>query len=228
MANRPAVFLDRDGVINPLIYYADHGFVDSPFTLVQFRVFPHVPKAIRLFNDLGFAVIVASNQPGVAKGHFHEELLEKIEAKLQHKLNTAGAHIDDFYYCLHHPQAIKRKLRKRCACRKPGANLLRKAARDLNISLPDSYMIGDGLTDIEAGIRAGCKTIFVGGWKPEHFQFMRGENYQPDFVVSDLWQAARLIQRQCRQEILSPEARNLPKTSLSANPPKYMARKAAS
>ena len=228
MANRPAVFLDRDGVINPLIYYADHGLVDSPFTLEQFRVFPYVPKAVRLFNDLGFAVIVASNQPGVAKGHFDEDLLGKIEAKLQSKLELAGARIDDFYYCLHHPQAVKRKLRKHCACRKPGANLLRKAARDLGISLADSYMIGDGLTDIEAGIRAGCKTIFVGKWKPEHLQFMRGQDYRPDFVVPDLWQAARLIQQQCKQAQLSPEAGLFAEDNLSTVPSKYMAGKAAS
>ncbi len=198
MENRPAVFLDRDGVINPMIYYADHGFADSPFPLKQFSILPRVPQAIRLLNDLGFAVVVVSNQPGIAKGHFEESLLRETEAKTQDALKEAGAHIDAFYYCIHHPQAIKRELRKRCACRKPGANLLRQAARGMKLSLPNSYMIGDGLTDMEAGHRAGCKTVFVGRWKYEHFQFMRSESSKPDFVASDLWHAARLIAEQNR------------------------------
>ncbi|HEY1463061.1 MAG TPA: HAD family hydrolase [Terriglobales bacterium] len=200
MENRPAVFLDRDGVINPMIYYADHGFVDSPFTLKQFSVLPHVPRAIRLLNDLGFAVVVASNQPGIAKGHFEKNLLRKIEEKTQDALSKAGARIDAFYYCIHHPQAVIVELRKRCACRKPGANLLRKAAREMKLSLANSYMIGDGLTDIEAGIRVGCKTIFVGRWKYEHFQFMHSENAKPNFIASDLWHAARLIEQQCHAQ----------------------------
>lgn len=196
MENRPAVFLDRDGVINPMIYYSDHGFVDSPFTLKQFTILPRVPQAIRLLNSLGFAVVVASNQPGIAKGHFEESLLQQTEQKIQVALDKAGAQIDAFYYCIHHPQAIKRELRKHCACRKPGANLLRKAAREMKLSLPDSYMVGDGLTDIEAGRRAGCKTIFIGRWKYEHFQFMHSENSKPDFIAADLWEAARLIEQQ--------------------------------
>ena len=204
MENRPAVFLDRDGVINPMIYYADHGFVDSPFTLKQFSILPRVPQAVRLLNDLDFAVVVASNQPGIAKGHFEENLLRQTEKKIQGVLAKAGAHIDGFYYCIHHPQAIKRELRKRCACRKPGANLLRKAAREMKLSLTNSYMVGDGLTDMEAGRRAGCKTIFIGRWKYEHFQFMRSENSQPDFVAPDLWQAARLIEQQFRAQEDSP------------------------
>jgi D-glycero-D-manno-heptose 1,7-bisphosphate phosphatase len=200
MENRPAVFLDRDGVINPMVYYADHGLIDSPFTLEQFTILPRVPRAVRLLNDLGFAVVVASNQPGIAKGHFEENLLRETEEKTQGALEKAGAHIDAFYYCIHHPQAIKRELRKRCACRKPGANLLRKAAREMKLSLQNSYMVGDGLTDIEAGKRAGCKTIFVGRWKYEHFQFLRSENSKPDFIATDLWHAARLIEQQWRAQ----------------------------
>jgi D-glycero-D-manno-heptose 1,7-bisphosphate phosphatase len=187
-----AVFLDRDGVINPLIYHRDAGIVDSPFTLEQFRVSRNVPEAIRIFNDLGLAVVVVSNQPGVAKGHFEESLLPKFNRKLDAALRNA-ARIDAIYYCLHHPQAIRKEFRKRCRCRKPGIGMLTRAAREMGLSLEDSYMVGDGLTDIEAGARAGCRTVFIGRWKCEHCQFIHPPSLRPTFVAKDLWEAARLI-----------------------------------
>jgi D-glycero-D-manno-heptose 1,7-bisphosphate phosphatase len=189
-----AVFLDRDGVINPLIYHKDVGIIDSPFTLAQFRVLPRVPQAIRRFNDLGLAVVVVSNQPGIAKGHFDRDLLEKLDRKLDATLKPFGARIDATYYCLHHPEAVVKKLRRRCQCRKPGIGLLTAAARDLGLSLAESYMIGDGLTDIEAGTRAGCRTVFVGRWKCEICQFIRPHGLHPTFVAKDLWQASQVIQ----------------------------------
>ncbi len=195
MRKVPAVFLDRDGVINPLIYHRDPSIIDSPFTIDQFQVYPAVPKAIRLLNDKGFAVVIVSNQPGVAKGHFHPALLHQLEVKLCDALVTAGAHLDGIYYCLHHPEAVVHQLRKRCACRKPGTAMLKQAARDLNLSLKDSYMVGDGLTDIEAGYRAGCKTVFIGRWKSEHSRFIHPSTLEPTFVARDLLQAARVIQR---------------------------------
>lgn len=189
-----AVFLDRDGVINPLIYHQDAGIVDSPFTLSQFNVFRRVPKAIRLLNDMGMAVIVVSNQPGIAKKHFDVSLLPKFEKKLNVALKTAGARVDAFYYCLHHPDSAVKHLRKRCSCRKPGIGLLTHAARAFGLSLSQSYMVGDGLTDIEAGNRAGCRTIFIGRWKCEYCQFIRPADLHPTFVAKDLWEAVQRIQ----------------------------------
>src|SRR5258708_21907299 len=194
MEKRPAVFLDRDGVINPLIYHQDHGIVDSPFTLRQFSILPKVPEAIRLLNDLGFVIVIASNQPGIAKRHFGKELLRKFEKKLNASLDQAGARIDAVYYCLHHPEASVRELRKQCSCRKPDSGMLTHAAEDMALSLPDSYMFGDGLTDVEAGDRAGCRTIFIGRWKCEHSQFIHPPELRPTFVAKDLWEAAQIIQ----------------------------------
>jgi D-glycero-D-manno-heptose 1,7-bisphosphate phosphatase len=189
-----AVFLDRDGVINPLVYHKDAGIVDSPFTLRQFHVFPRVPSAIRLLNDLGLLVAVISNQPGIAKKHFSAAMLHKFDRKLHASLRPAGAHLDATYYCLHHPDALVKRLRKRCTCRKPGTGLLLQAAKDLGISLRDCYMVGDGLTDIEAGSRAGCTTIFIGRWKPEYTQFIHPSDLRPTFVARDLREAVRIIQ----------------------------------
>jgi D-glycero-D-manno-heptose 1,7-bisphosphate phosphatase len=199
MAGATAVFLDRDGVINRLIYHQDVGIVDSPFTIAQFRVLPRVPRAIRLLNDLGLRVVMVSNQPGIAKGHFDAATLRKFEKKLLAALRSAGAHLDAVYYCLHHPQASVGALRKRCRCRKPGTGMLTRAARDLNLSLNASYMVGDGLTDIEAGSRAGCRTIFVGQWKCEHEKFIHPRSLRPTLVARDLWDAALLIRKELRR-----------------------------
>jgi len=193
MSDKGAVFLDRDGVINPLIYHRDVGIIDSPFTVAQFQVLPHVPRAIRQLNDLGLPVVVVSNQPGIAKGHFGLATLEQFDRKLKSTLKPVAARIDAIYYCLHHPEATVEALRKRCACRKPGIGLFTKAARELGISLARSYMIGDGLTDIEAGARAGCRTVFVGRWKCEHCQFIQPHDLRPDFTARDLWKAVQLI-----------------------------------
>jgi D-glycero-D-manno-heptose 1,7-bisphosphate phosphatase len=201
MAPVPAVFLDRDGVINRLIYHQDAGIVDSPFTAAQFQVFPWVPRAIRLLNDLGLPVVIVSNQPGIAKEHFAPEMLGEFEEQLQAALASSRAHLDASYYCFHHPDAVLKDLRKNCSCRKPGIGMFTRAARDLDLSLENSYMVGDGLTDIEAGHRAGCKTIFVGTWKCEHCQFIRPHNLRATAVAKDLLQAARLIEQAFRSDM---------------------------
>ena len=193
MSAKGAVFLDRDGVINRLIYHREVGIVDSPFTLRQFELLPKVPRAIRLLNGLDLPVVVVSNQPGIAKKHFDEATLCKFDRKLKSTLAAAGAHVDAIYYCLHHPEAMVKSLRKRCSCRKPGIGMLTQAARDLGITLADSYMVGDGLTDIEAGTRAGCRTVFVGRWKCENCQFIEPHCLRPCLVAKNLFEAARLI-----------------------------------
>ena len=202
-----AVFLDRDGVINSLIYHQDVGIVDSPFTVAQFRVLPRVPRAIRLLNDLGLAVVIVSNQPGIAKGHFDATILAKFDRKLAATLKVSGARIDATYYCLHHPEAPVKRLRKRCSCRKPNPGMLLRAARDLGLSLTDSYMVGDGLTDIEAGSRVGCRTVFIGRWKCENCQFIHPQTLRPNLVAKDLWEAAHLIRADLGQASGEPTSR---------------------
>jgi D-glycero-D-manno-heptose 1,7-bisphosphate phosphatase len=193
VSSTKAVFLDRDGVINSLVYHEDTGIMDSPANLSQFRVLPRVPRAIRLLNDLGLRVVIVSNQPGIAKGRFAASMLAEFEGKLQAALSKARARVDAIYYCLHHPEAMVKTFRKRCSCRKPGIGMLTQAASDLGLSLSDSYMVGDGLTDIEAGTRAGCSTVFVGRWKCEHCQFIHPPGLSPTFIAKDLWHAVQLI-----------------------------------
>jgi D-glycero-D-manno-heptose 1,7-bisphosphate phosphatase len=219
MSTIRAVFLDRDGVINPLLYHKDVGIVDSPFTLQQFRVFPHVPQAIRLLNDLRLLVIVVSNQPGIAKKHFNNAMLDRFDKKLHASLKPAGAHLDAIYYCLHHPDADVKRLRANCNCRKPDVGLLLQAKNDFGVSLSQSYMVGDGLTDIEAGNRAGCSTIFIGRWKSEYTRFIRPPDLQPTFVAKDLSEAVQIIKADLPQKgFVEPRLRDTRAPSIATSP----------
>jgi D-glycero-D-manno-heptose 1,7-bisphosphate phosphatase len=188
-----AVLLDRDGVLNRLVYHRDAGIVDAPFTVSQFQLLPRVPEAIRLLNDLGLKTAIVSNQPGVAKGHLARDVFEKFETMMLDGIRSTGGRIDKIYYCMHHPEAQVPELRQVCRCRKPEIGLLEQASLDLGIVLSECYMIGDGIPDLQAGARAGCRTIFVGRWKCEICQFMGDEQVRPHMVAKDLWEASQLI-----------------------------------
>lgn len=188
-----AVLLDRDGVINALVYHEDAGVIDGPFTPSQFKLLPRVPSAIRELNSLGLKVAIVSNQPGIAKGHIRPGLLKFFERKTLSSVRAGGGRIDGIHYCLHHPDAKLRKYRKKCGCRKPATGLLQDAARDLGVELEECYMIGDGIADLIAGTRAGCRTIFVGRWKCEICQFTADPEIRPALVARDLWEASQLI-----------------------------------
>jgi histidinol-phosphate phosphatase family protein len=188
-----AVLLDRDGVINALVHHHDAGIIDAPFNRSQFKLLPRVPEAIRLLNDLGLRVAIVSNQPGIAKGYLKPGMLKTFERAMLSEIRRAGGHLDGIYYCLHHPEAKVPKLRQRCRCRKPEIGLLEQAAAEQNVSLAECYMVGDGIPDLLAGSRAGCRTIFLGRWKCEICQFTEAPHIRPAFVARDLWGAAQFI-----------------------------------
>ena len=193
-----AIFLDRDGVVNELIYYEDMGIIDSPFTTKQFKLFSDVEKAIKKLKKLGFKTIIVSNQPGIAKKNFTIESFEKIRKKMKKELSTKGTNIDFEYYCFHHPDGKIRKFRKICNCRKPKPGLLFSATKEHNIDLSKSWMIGDGITDIQAGVSAGCKTILIGRMKCELCKIMEDKGVKPDFIAPNLYKASLIIEKQAR------------------------------
>lgn len=156
-----AVFLDRDGVINAAPYNAAEGKRDSPYSVSDFRLLPGAKRAVRLLNEAGWLTVLVSNQPGVAKGKCTTGVLAELTECLKTRLAEAGGHLDGVYYCLHHPDAVVPELRVACDCRKPRPGLILEAARDFQIDLIKSYMIGDGLQDVQAGLGAGCKVILV-------------------------------------------------------------------
>lgn len=193
MGNR-AVFLDRDGVINEILYFPDMGRIDTPFHVDQFHLLPKVVEGVRLINEMGFKTIVVSNQPGISRNNFDENMLARIDARMREEIKAGNGIIDAVYYCRHHPEGANPKYRLDCDCRKPKPGMLFQAARDLDIALSASYMVGDGLTDIQAGCSAGCKTIMIGRLKCDLCRVMDDMKVSPDLVAPNLLEAARMIQ----------------------------------
>ncbi len=185
-----AVFLDVDGVIIRE--------VDLIKDEKDMEVLNEAGEAIKLFNRLGFAVIAATNRPQVARGLCSEDDIKRINSFMESELMESGARIDAVYYCPHHPEKRDdipewaRKYRIECRCRKPDTGMLEEAAKKFDIDVKNSYMIGDRTVDIETGKRAGCKTVLVktgyGGRDGKY-------NAEPDFVCSDIYDAAKLIER---------------------------------
>ena len=147
-----AVFLDRDGTINQ-----DRGYIVNreDFIFEEGAV-----AAISLLNQAGFRVIVVSNQAGIAHGHFSPQAVDSLHRWVNVQLAAAGAHIDAFYYCPHHPAGLP-PYRQVCDCRKPAPGMLLKAAADFSLDLAACWLVGDHQSDIAAGIAAGVKPLFI-------------------------------------------------------------------
>lgn len=153
-----AIFLDRDGTINKYV-----GYLRTP---EQFELLEGVGEAIRKINLSGYLAIVVTNQPVIARGEVTLDGLQEIHNKMETMLGKEGAYLDGVYYCPHHPDkgfaGEVEELKVVCECRKPKAGLLLQAAKDFNIDLSQSWMIGDSENDVLAGKNAGCKTALIG------------------------------------------------------------------
>jgi histidinol-phosphate phosphatase family protein len=176
-AGRPAVFLDKDGTL----------IEDVPYSVdpARLRFTPRALPALRLLRDAGYALVVITNQPGLALGHFSAAELEVLRLALAQKLwREGGVALDGFFFCPHAAEAG-------CDCRKPAPGLLLRAAAALGLDLARSWMVGDILNDVEAGHRAGCRGVLldVGHETLWHFTPLR----QPRYRAKDLLDAARFI-----------------------------------
>ena len=152
-----AIFLDRDGTINK-----DCGFISD---VRNFELLPEAAEAIKKINASGYLAIVVTNQPVIARGECTFEELERIHNKMETELGKKGAFIDGLYFCPHHPDkgfaGERTEYKCECACRKPAPGMLLQAAKDFNIDIASSYMIGDSEKDVLAGKNAGCKKSFL-------------------------------------------------------------------
>lgn len=196
--------MDRDGAINEILFHQEMGLLETPFTVEQFRLKKGAAHAIRQINRMGLRTFVVSNQPGVAMRHFSRKTLADITKKMVLQLKNEGAFLDGVYYCIHHPRKGLGALKKKCSCRKPKAGLLFQAARDHRIDLKKSYLVGDSIVDVQAGRRAGCKTILLAHLKCDLCHLMAKRGIRPNYRVTDLREAARLI---ARLELHSSEKR---------------------
>ena len=185
-----AIFLDRDGVINK--------YIPDLSKTEQFEMIPVAPHAVKMINDAGYLAIVATNQPVIAKGFCTFEELSRIHDKMIKGIQTEGGKIDKIYTCPHHPKkgfdGEVPELKIECDCRKPKPGLLLNAARENDIDLKNSWMIGDSYVDIAAGKAAGTKTVLItgGGNISKDEKELHGK-IAPDFQASDLADAVKKI-----------------------------------
>lgn len=177
-----AILLDRDG------------------TLVRPRHYPSCPEDLELYDGIGpelvalqragFKLVVVTNQSGLARGYFSEADLRRMHDYLESELAALGVRLDGIYYCPHHPEGVIPGLAVRCDCRKPAPGMLVQAAADLNLNLYGSWFVGDILDDVEAGKRAGCRTVLTDlGTEPPPARRIR----RPEFVARDTRHALRII-----------------------------------
>jgi D-glycero-D-manno-heptose 1,7-bisphosphate phosphatase len=150
---RRAVFLDRDGTLIEEVDYLDR--------LDRLALYPWSVDAVRILNQAGFAVVVVSNQSGVARGLFDEAFVAETHAQLNGRMAAGGARIDRFYYCPHHPQGIDPRYREVCGCRKPAPGMIRRAAEELGIDPRRAFVVGDRWLDVQLGQAVGATRVLV-------------------------------------------------------------------
>ncbi len=182
-----AVFLDRDGTIIREVSYLSR--------LSDIRLLPNVSRAISMLNLAGFKVVVVSNQSGVARGLFDTSFVEKCHDAIANRLKRAGARVDAWYFCPHHPSKGNAPFRKKCSCRKPEAGFIKRACSELGIEPSLSFMVGDSLRDLEAGWNGGTRSILVltgyGKKTLKEMDFL--ERKRVSFVAKNLFDASKWI-----------------------------------
>ncbi len=183
----PAVFLDRDGTISEEVGYINH--------LDRLQLYPWSAEAIRKLNRAERPVIVVTNQSGVARGYFTEELLHGVHQKIALELAARGARVDAIYYCPHHPTAPLEAYRVNCRCRKPLIGMVEEAAKRFHIDLGSSYVVGDSYRDMQLGFHAGARTILVmTGYGRGEYEYQRHRWPRlPDRIAENLLEAVDII-----------------------------------
>ncbi|MES2265907.1 MAG: HAD family hydrolase [Bacteroidota bacterium] len=186
-----AIFLDKDGTLIPDIPYN----VDPDKITLQDEAI----SGLRKMEDNGFKLIIISNQSGVARGYFTEDKLQAVTSKMEELFNDNGLKLSGFYYCPHHPEGTVVGYSKECDCRKPLPGMLLRAATHHQISLQDSWMIGDILNDVGAGNRAGCKTVLIDNGNET--EWVEGVFRKPTFIAKTINEAAEHILKTSNYEL---------------------------
>ena len=150
---KPAVFLDRDGTL-----IEERGYLDR---LDLIAPFPWASSALRRLRDAGYALVLVTNQAGVARGYFDEAFVQEAHRHLAALLAADGVVLDGYYYCPHHPEGTVPAYRRTCRCRKPGPGMVEQAAADLGLDVARSFVVGDKWLDVELAANAGARGILV-------------------------------------------------------------------
>jgi D-glycero-D-manno-heptose 1,7-bisphosphate phosphatase len=180
---KKAVFIDKDGTLIKDIPYN----VNPQLISLQ----DGAALALREWKAYGYLIIMVSNQSGLARGYFTKRQLLMAVDKLKNLLMDEGATIDDFFFCPHHPDGVVLVYTRECDCRKPSAGLLIEAAKKWDVDLSQSWMVGDILNDVEAGHRAGCKTILIDNGNETEWRL--DPQRTPTFIVRNITESAERI-----------------------------------
>ncbi len=176
---RSAVFLDRDGTVSEEIGYV--------YDASQYRVFPWTGTAIQRLNAKGLHVILATNQSGIERGYFTEDMVHRVHRNLSDEIGRSGGRLDAAYFCPHLPDSCR-------DCRKPHPGMLYRARDEMAVDLETSYMVGDRQTDVQAGKAAGTRTILVmTGDGRNQRDLYRDSEVQPDYFANTLSDAVDWI-----------------------------------
>ncbi len=184
-----AVFLDRDGVLNTLVFNPNTHEYESPHEAEDLKLMPHALESLKKLSDSGYQLFVISNQPSYAKGKTTLEKIKSIHEKLKKLIREYGIIVTEYYYCYHHPNGIIPEYSGDCDCRKPKPFFIKKAKDEYNIDISKSWMIGDQDSDIECGKSAGTKTILI---LNDDSQKKRGYS-MPDHSAKNLSESINII-----------------------------------
>jgi D-glycero-D-manno-heptose 1,7-bisphosphate phosphatase len=183
MPARPAVFMDRDGCLTEEVGYVNHAS--------RIRLLPRTAEAVRRLNAAGVSALMITNQAGIARGYFSEAVLQASLEAMVAQLRAGGARLDGLYVCTHHPTEGAPPYRAACDCRKPRPGLLLRAARELELDLAASVMIGDRISDVAVGQAVSAAGVLVltgygrGEWEHQRHEWTA----KPDHVAEDLLDA---------------------------------------
>lgn len=192
LESHPAVFVDRDGVINKIVWNEDIEQLDSPMKVREFEFLPDTAEALKTIKEKGYYIFIVTNQPGAAKGKTDLATLYDINTYMIDTLSKEGVDIDDIFMCPHYPKELpqtkEKFLIKKCGCRKPEPGLIYRAMRKYELDMSSSFMIGDSCTDVTAGSAVGLSTIFIGDLKCDLCKKLG--DISPDYIAKDLFDAA--------------------------------------
>ena len=180
-----AIFLDRDDTL-----IDDPGYISSPS---QVRLLDGVPEALNSFHKLGYKLVVVTNQSGIARGIFTEDTLKSIHARFEELLAENRAYVDRIYYCPYHLDGVIDEYKKASELRKPNPGMLLQASEDMDIDLAGSWCIGNSLSDVEAGQRAGCRTVLIDKMSPTGRA--KPGQIRPDYIAVNMREAVNIVKQ---------------------------------
>lgn len=183
-----AVFLDRDGVINKMIFNSIRNEYHPPFSKKDLEIYDGVYDSLKELQENKYMLFLISNQPDYAKGNTGIDNLTDVQSELKKAMADNNIHFTEYYYCYHHPEGVVKEYSYECQCRKPNNYFVLKAAEDYDICLEDSWFVGDRDKDVECGKRSGMRTIRI-----DSSYYKYSAEYDADYVAEDLREAAGII-----------------------------------